>query len=183
MMPTTSSQTVGPYLHIGLSWDDGAFATAASDPAGFWIRGSVFDGNGEVVPDALIETWQADPDGRFNHPDDPRGAVEYAGFRGFGRSDTVSGEYAIFTRKPGQVPDLFDDTFQAPHLDVSIFARGVLKRIISRIYFEDESSNATDKVLLSIPAERRSTVIAKKSVDGYRLDFYLQGEQESVFFQ
>jgi protocatechuate 3,4-dioxygenase alpha subunit len=81
------------------------------------------------------------------------------------------------------VPDLIDDTFQAPHLDVSIFARGVLKRIISRIYFEDESSNSTDKVLLSIPAERRSTVIAKKSADGYRLNFYLQGEQESVFFQ
>ena len=183
MIPTTSSQTVGPYLHIGLSWDVGAFATAATDPQGFWIRGSILDGQGEVIPDALVETWQADPAGRFNHPDDPRGASRYPDFRGFGRSNTVSGEYAIFTRKPGQVPDLDDGSLQAPHLDVSIFARGVLKRIISRIYFEDESSNATDKVLLSIPAERRSTVIAKRSGDGYRLDFYLQGERESVFFQ
>jgi protocatechuate 3,4-dioxygenase alpha subunit len=183
MMPTTSSQTVGPYLHIGLSWDDGAFATAATDPAGFWIRGSIFDGQGEVIPDALVETWQSDPAGRFNHPDDPRGASQYPDFRGFGRSNTVSGQYAIFTRKPGQVPDLVDSSLQAPHLDVSIFARGVLKRIISRIYFEDELSNSTDSVLLSIPTERRSTLIAKKSADGYHLDFNLQGEHESVFFQ
>src|SRR5664279_2056123 len=97
---STPSQTVGPYLSIGLAWDDGAFVVDGGDADGFWIRGRVLDGAGDAAPDALVESWQADPDGRFDHPDDPRGAVARPGFRGFGRSLTGSGEYALWTVKP-----------------------------------------------------------------------------------
>ncbi len=116
---TTPSATVGPYLAIGLTWEDGPHAVAPDTPGAIWIRGTVFDGNGDAVPDAMVETWQADPDGRFDHPDDPRGAAAYPGFRGFGRSQTVDGgEYAICTLKPGRVPD-GEGGLQAPHIDVS----------------------------------------------------------------
>ena len=114
------------------------------------------------MTDALIETWQADPDGRFDHPDDPRGAATYPGFRGFGRSQTVDGgEYAICTLKPGRVPD-GDGGLQAPHVDVSVFARGILDRVVTRIYFADEAeANAEDAVLRSLPDDAaRQTLIA-----------------------
>jgi protocatechuate 3,4-dioxygenase alpha subunit len=181
---TTPSATVGPYLAIGLTWADGVYAVEPGTPGAFWLRGTVYDGDGEPVPDAMIETWQADPDGRFDHPDDPRGAVARPGFRGFGRSHTVDGgQYAVLTVKPGRLPD-GDGGLEAPHVDVSVFARGLLDRVVTRIYFADEAdANAEDAVLRGLPddAARRS-LIATPSEDGYRLDIHLQGDRETVFF-
>jgi protocatechuate 3,4-dioxygenase, alpha subunit len=181
---TTPSATVGPYLAIGLTWQDGPFAVAPETPGTIWLRGTVFDGNGDPVPDAMVETWQADPEGRFDHPDDPRGAVARPGFRGFGRSYTVDGgSYAVCTLKPGRVPD-GEGGRQAPHVDVSIFARGLLDRVVTRIYFADEpEANAEDVVLRSLSDDAaRQTLIATPTDDGYRLDIHLQGARETVFF-
>jgi protocatechuate 3,4-dioxygenase alpha subunit len=180
---TTPSSTVGPYLAIGLTWEDGAYVVAPETPGAIWIRGAVHDGNGDVVPDAMVETWQADPDGRFDHPDDPRGASAYPGFRGFGRAQTVTGEYEICTLKPGRLPD-GEGGLQAPHIDVSVFARGLLDRVVTRIYFADEAdANAEDVVLRALPDDNaRQTLIATPTDDGYRLDVHLQGDRETVFF-
>jgi protocatechuate 3,4-dioxygenase alpha subunit len=173
---------VGPYLAIGLTWPDGIWAAAEGTEGGFWIRGRVFDGNGDVVPDAMIETWQADPDGGFPSPEDPRGASSYPGFRGYARAQTITGEYEIFTVKPGRVPD-GEGGLQAPHIDVSLFARGILDRVVTRIYFADEvDANAEDVVLRGLTDDQRETLIASPSDDGYRIDFYLQGDRETVFF-
>jgi len=181
---TTPSATVGPYLAIGLTWPDGVWAAEEGTAGAFWIRGTVYDGAGDVVPDAMVETWQADPDGRFDTPEDPRGASAYPGFRGYARSSTVEppGEYAVFTLKPGRVPD-GGGGLQAPHIDVSVFARGILDRVVTRIYFADEAeANAEDVVLRGLPDDRRGTLIAEKTDDGYRLDIHLQGDDETVFF-
>jgi protocatechuate 3,4-dioxygenase alpha subunit len=178
----TPSQTVGPFLHIGLSWSDGPDVVPAGTPGAVTIAGRVLDGAGEPVPDGLVETWQADPDGRFAHPDDPRGKTA-EGFRGFGRCATdADGWYAIRTLKPGPLPTP-DGRTEAPHLDVSVFARGLLDRLVARIYFPDEPANEDDPVLASIgdPA-RRATLIAASTMDGYRFDIHLQGEHETVFF-
>jgi protocatechuate 3,4-dioxygenase, alpha subunit len=177
------SQTVGPYLAIGLLWPDGPDVVPEGTPGAIRVFGRLFDGDGEPVPDGLIETWQADPDGRFDHPDDPRGEVRRKGFRGFGRCPTgPDGEWEIRTLKPGPVP-ASDGALLAPHLDVSVFARGLLDRLVTRIYFGDEeNANAGDPVLAEVPAERRSTLIAEIADDGYRLDLRLQGESETVFF-
>jgi protocatechuate 3,4-dioxygenase, alpha subunit len=179
----TPSQTVGPYFSIGLTWEDGAFVVPEGTPGAFWIRGRVFDGNGEPVPDAMIETWQADPDGRYDHPDDPRGD-EAGDFRGFGRAGTdAEGRFGIHTVKPGPVPGPHGTT-QAPHVEVSVFARGLLNRVVTRIYFADEAElNAADPVLQSVPGDRRATLLAEPvPEDGYRFDVHLQGEGETVFF-
>ncbi|MEU6646475.1 protocatechuate 3,4-dioxygenase subunit alpha [Saccharomonospora sp. NPDC046836] len=169
---STPSQTVGPYLSIGLPWPDGPTVVEEGTPGAVWIRGVITDGAGARVPDAMIETWQADPDGRFDHPDDPRGARP--GFRGFGRCPTNDdGEYGILTLLPGALPG------EASHINVSVFARGLLHRVVTRIYFPD---NAADPVLASVPADRRGTLIATRTEDGYRFDVRLQGEGETVFF-
>jgi protocatechuate 3,4-dioxygenase alpha subunit len=182
-LPMTPSQTVGPYLHIALAWDDGPYAVPPDQPGGFWIRGHVYDGNGHPVTDALVETWQAQPDGGFEHPDDPRGVGESSGFRGFGRCPTgADGDWAILTVKPGVVP-AGSGLAQAPHLDVSVFARGLLDRVVTRIYFADElDGNQADAVLCALPEQRRTTLIAEPTSDGYRFDIRLQGEHETVFF-
>jgi len=181
-LPLSPSATVGPYLAIGLTWPDGAWAAADGTEGGFWIRGRVFDGAGDVVPDAMVETWQADPDGGFASPEDPRGAATYPGFRGYARSSTITGEFGVFTLKPGRVPD-GDGGLQAPHIDVSIFARGILDRVVTRIYFADEAeANAEDVVLRGLAEDQRATLVATPSDDGYRIDFYLQGDRETVFF-
>ncbi|OLZ58894.1 protocatechuate 3,4-dioxygenase subunit alpha [Amycolatopsis keratiniphila] len=180
MPETTPSQTVGPYLSIGLPWPDGPDVVPAGEPAAIRIHGRVLDGAGEPVPDAMIETWQADADGRFDHPDDPRGAVA-SGFRGFGRCPTdPNGDYEIRTIMPGSLPGPAGGT-QAPHIDVSVFARGLLHRVVTRIYFED-NDNSGDPVLASVPEARQGTLIATKAGDGYRFDIRLQGEGETVFF-
>jgi protocatechuate 3,4-dioxygenase alpha subunit len=178
----TPSATVGPYLAIGLTWPDGAWAVAEGTEGGFWIRGRVVDGAGDVVPDAMIETWQADPDGGFPSPDDPRGASSYPGFRGYARTPTITGEFGVFTLKPGRLPD-GEGGLQAPHIDVSVFARGLLDRVVTRIYFADEAdANAEDAVLLTVPEDRRQTLLATPTDDGYRFDIQLQGDRETVFF-
>ena len=189
----TPSQTVGPFLAIGLPWPDGPYVVPADTPGAIVIVGRVLDGAGEPLPDALVETWQADPDSRFNHPDDPRGPVPpaVAAFRGFGRSATdVHGNYRIVTLRPGPLPRP-DGGMQAPHIDVSVFARGLLDRVVTRIYFADAAeANAADPVLMSITDPgRRATLIAVaepvRTPGGpaeFRFDIRLQGEHETVFF-
>jgi protocatechuate 3,4-dioxygenase alpha subunit len=181
----TPSQTVGPFLSIGLRWRDGCHVVPDGTPGAVWLRGRVLDGTGEQVTDALVETWQADPAGRFDHPDDPRGpaAPTVPGFRGFGRSETTDGEYAVLTVKPGRVPD-GDGGMQAPHVNVSVFARGLFDRVVTRLYFADEQeANAQDPVLRSLTEDRRQTLLAVPAEDGYRLDIVLQGPDETVFFR
>ena len=177
----TPSQTVGPFFSIGLTWEDGAFVVPEGTGGALWIRGRVTDGDGEPVPDAVIETWQADPDGRYNHPDDPRG--DGGDFRGFARAATdKDGRFAIHTVKPGAVPGAGGAT-QAPHLAMSVFARGLLNRVVTRVYFADEADlNASDPVLRDLPDARRATLLAEPAGDGYRFDVRLQGEDETVFF-
>ena len=150
----TPSQTVGPFLHLILPWPDGPDVVPPDTAGRIVISGRVFDGDGNGLADALVETWQADPDGHFAHPDDPRGSVAsaVAGFRGFGRSATgPDGGYAIATVKPGALP-AGNAGIEAPHLDVSVFARGLLDRVVTRIYFGDETAaNAVDPVLATLP--------------------------------
>ncbi len=167
----TPSQTIGPYLGIGLPWPDGPDVVPAGTPGAVWIRGTVYDGAGAVVPDALVETWQADPGGRFGGP-----------FRGFGRCATDDdGRYAIRTRRPGPVPAP-DGGPQAPHIDVSVFARGLLNRVVTRIYFAGDPANDTDPVLRSVPLGRRATLLATPEGGDHRFDIHLQGLDETVFF-
>jgi protocatechuate 3,4-dioxygenase alpha subunit len=173
---STPSQTVGPFLAIVLPWPDGPYVVPAGTPGAVWIAGRVTDGAGEPVPDALVETWQADAEGRFDHPDDPRGAVASA-CRGFGRCPTdAAGEYRILTVKPGALPG------QAPHLDVSVFARGLLHRLVTRLYFPDEANEA-DPVLSTVDAADRALLVAVPGPDGMlRFDIRLQGDAETPFF-
>jgi protocatechuate 3,4-dioxygenase alpha subunit len=185
-LPLTSSQTAGPYLTIGCTWPDGEDVVPGDTPGAFRIVGRLLDGAGEPVSDGLVETWQADPAGRFDHPDDPRGRADAGvpGFRGFGRSCTdAEGGWGVLTVLPGSVPAA-DGTPQAPHLDVSVLARGLLDRVITRIYFpEDGEALARDPVLRSVPEHRRSTLVAQATGDGgYRFDIHLQGDDETVFF-
>jgi protocatechuate 3,4-dioxygenase, alpha subunit len=176
----TPSQTVGPFLAIGLPWPDGPFAVPEGTPGAILIAGRVLDGAGDPVTDALVETWQADPEGLFDHPDDPRGrvAAPVAGFRGFGRCATdAAGEYRIVTLRPGPLPGP-DGGFEAPHLDVSVFARGLLDRVVTRIYFPDEAqANAADPLLAAIDdPRRRATLIASTRPAGQAGDARWDGD-------
>ncbi len=169
----TPSQTVGPFLHLVLAWPDGPEVVPEGTPGGWWVRGEVTDGAGQPVVDALVETWQADPEGRYDAP----------GFRGFGRCPTdAEGRWGIYTVKPGHVAG-FDGRLQAPHLAVSVFARGLLDRVVTRIYFADEAAaNTDDPVLALVDAASRPTLIAVSTGAGYRFDIRLQGDDETVFF-
>ena len=187
-LPLTPSQTTGPFLAIGLPWVDGPYVVPEGTPGTITIGGRVLDGAGEPVTDAIVETWQADPDGRFAHPDDPRGPLcPAAGFRGFGRCPTdAAGRYRLLTLRPGRLPSA-DGGWEAPHLDVSVFARGLLDRVVTRIYFPDEqAANLADPVLAAIAdPDRRTTLIAaaEPGPQGqFRFDIRLQGERETVFF-
>ncbi|MFT3864234.1 MAG: protocatechuate 3,4-dioxygenase subunit alpha [Solirubrobacterales bacterium] len=183
-LPPTPSQTVGPFYSFGLEWEDGEFAVPEGTEGAIRVSGRLLDGAGDTIPDGLIETWQADPEGRFAHPDDPRGAVEWEGFRGFARTPTDGeGNWSILTLKPGPIPGP-GGVLQAPHLAVSVFARGLLARLVTRIYFGDEeAANAADLVLGSLGSEEeRATLIAAPVEGGYRLDIHLQGPDETVFF-
>ncbi|GAA1395253.1 protocatechuate 3,4-dioxygenase subunit alpha [Pseudonocardia kongjuensis] len=181
----TPSQTVGPYLSIGLPWPDGPDVVPAGTPGAITIHGTVTDGNGATIADAMVETWQADPAGRFDHPDDPRGAVSPAEsghpeFRAFGRAPTDDdGHWSIRTLLPGALPG------QAPHIDVSVFARGLLDRVVTRVYFPDfAEANAADPLLAAVPEDRRHTLIAVPDGEGrYRFDVRLRGADETVFLQ
>lgn len=180
----TPSQTIGPFFAYSLTpraYGGAELATervAGEGVAGERIRieGTIFDGDGALVGDAMLETWQADAEGRFH-------AAGNAGFTGFGRFETAAdGTYFIETIRPGALPGP-NGTKQAPHLTILIFARGLLIQLATRIYFDDEAGNAHDPVLALVPAERRSTLIAKRGAGGvFRFDIRLQGEGETVFF-
>jgi protocatechuate 3,4-dioxygenase alpha subunit len=186
-LPVTPSQTVGPFLHIGLDWLNVA-DLAGPDVSGdrITIEGRVLDADGSPVPDALIEIWQADAQGQY-----PRGnarAEESAGasFEGFGRVPTDDdGTFRFSTIKPGRVPAP-DGTLQAPHIVVTIFMRGLLRHLVSRIYFPGEAANAEDMVLKLVPAERQRTLIARRAEAGESIltwNVVLQGVDETVFFE
>ncbi|MBP2471690.1 protocatechuate 3,4-dioxygenase alpha subunit [Crossiella equi] len=174
---STPSQTVGPYLSLGLFWPDGPDVVPEGTPGALWLSGTVYDGAGQPVPDAVIETWQADPDGHFDHPADPARRAT-PGFRAFGRSCTdADGHYGIRTLLPGAIEG------QAPHVNVSVLARGLLHRVVTRIYFPEHArAHRDDPVWQSVPPERRATLLAERTADGYRFDVRLQGGQETVFF-
>jgi protocatechuate 3,4-dioxygenase alpha subunit len=180
----TPSQTSGPYLSIGLLRE--LVTPLAVDPAdarAIVISGLLLDGAGEPVPDGMVEIWQANAAGRYAHPADTREEVPLEeGFRGFARSGTVDGgRFELVTVKPGQVP-WPGGGLQAPHLEVGVFARGLLKRLATRMYFPDEvEANAADPLLSGLPPHRRETLIAREDGGGLRFDIVLQGPGETVF--
>ena len=180
----TPSQTVGPYLHLGLT-DARSILRVAGDGAKgerVWLTFRVLDGEGVPVPDAMIEVWQADSEGNYAHHD---AAEENAAFRGFGRLATEEdGSCTFETIKPGCVPGPGEAT-QAPHINVSILGRGILKRLSTRLYFGGEPANATDPVLALVPGNRRATLLARPDParsDNWILDVHLRGKSETVFF-
>ena len=180
----TPSQTVGPFFNIGLPGERPPGPAGPESAGALRIAGVVYDGRGEPVPDALIEIWQANRAGRYAHPEDDRVALPLEdGFRGFGRAETDEhGAFGFYTVKPGPVPAA-DGAMQAPHIAVSVFARGLLKRLATRIYFPDEDeANAADPVLSAVEAGRRATLIAREDGDQLRFDIRLQGDGETVFF-
>ena len=181
----TASQTVGPFFNIGLPDDARSELVSPSDPDAVRLGGVVLDGAGEPVVDALIEIWQANRAGRYAHPEDTREELPLEeGFRGFGRCATDrDGTYGFVTVKPGSVPAP-DGGMQAPHIAMSVFARGLLKRVTTRVYFPDETeANEADPVLRSIedPPER-STLVAKAEDGRLRFDIHLQGDRQTAFF-
>jgi protocatechuate 3,4-dioxygenase, alpha subunit len=186
----TTSQTVGPYLHIGLEpryVADIAFDGRATAPR-IVVEGSVFDGDGAPMPDGMIEIWQADAKGRYAHPHDAASGHHDAtrSASGFGRMPTAAdGSFRFTTVKPGRVAAP-DGSRQAPHLVVAVFARGLLKHLSTRLYFGDEAdANAADFVLATVPATRRASLIAAPDGAGlYRWSVRLQADadRETVFF-
>lgn len=184
-MPGQSpSQTVGPFFHDAL-FTGGDHVLLGPDFEGSQIvlRGTVYDGDGEPVPDALVEIWQADGQGVFSHPRDPNRAEADPNFRGFGRSATVDrGRFQFLTVKPGVSPNQ-----AAPFITFRIFARGLLVHAVGRIYFADEADkNAEDEVFRAVPVARRHTLMATRDESApmatYRFDIHLQGDAETVFF-
>lgn len=185
----TPSQTVGPYFAYGLtarqynyphtSIADGSMAGEDVEGERIRVEGRVLDGDGMPIPDAMIEIWQADSQGRFAHPADPRNSN--AGFTGFGRFGTGTdpkNRFIFDTIKPGSVT-----SGEAPHLNVIVFMRGLLTHVYTRIYFADEdAANAVDPVLSSVPEDRRGTLVAARHGNTYRLDIRMQGDDETVFF-
>ena len=180
----SGNQTVGPYLHIGLEW------LTTRDIAGRGIKGErvaiagrLIDGDGVGVNDGLIEIWQANAAGKYAHPEDTQKKPLEKGWRGFGRIPTdAKGGFRFTTIKPGRVPAP-DGGLQAPHLVVSVFMRGMLKHLATRIYFPDEAAaNAEDPVLKLVPAARRATLIPKPKGKDLEWNIVLQGKNETVFF-
>lgn len=193
MSTITPSQTVGPFFAYGLTptgryaWNDvvdNDLITPELVESRIRIEGALYDGDGAPVPDGMVEIWQADGRGRFPKGPDSHGSLSNTTFRGFGRCATgPDGEFAFSTIKPGSIEGPGDGR-QAPHILVVVFARGMLVHVFTRIYFDDELTNAIDPVLQLVPVERRATLIAKRQADTaiYRFDIYLQGDRETVFF-
>lgn len=183
----TPSQTAGPFFHYALTPEQSGYRfrslaqprLADATVAGERIKvvGRVIDGQGQPMSDALLELWQADSAGRYTHPADPRSSN--AAFKGFGRTATDGeGRYEFETIKPGAIGD-----GQAPHITIVMFTRGGQNHLYTRLYFADEGeANNRDRVLASVPAERRSTLIAERESGGYRFDIRVQGDRETVFF-
>ena len=186
---TTPSQTIGPFHRIMVPWEGGAELVAPDDPNAIRIEGRILDGAGQPVDDSVVEIWQANVHGRYAHAEDTREVPLVASFDGFGRAITdADGRFTIVTVKPGDVPGPWESV-QAPHISLSVFARGLLKQLATRLYFSDEAAaNGKDPVLLSIEdTERRETLIAvRREGEGtppvYDFDIHLQGEHETVFF-
>lgn len=197
---TTPSQTVGPFFSIGFAWLERTDLNGPSDEGSrVKIRGQVIDGAGEPVPDALLEIWQADAEGRYAHPEDAADRMTANHFFGFGRVPVnQNGEFQFTTIKPGCVPAASGKP-QAPHLVVSVFMRGLLRRLVTRVYFPGEPANESDPVLASVPASRRHTLIAlvdnscgcaehrcdqmnAANTETLLWDVHLQGDNETVFF-
>jgi protocatechuate 3,4-dioxygenase alpha subunit len=180
----TASQTVGPYLHIGLTDRHSVGSIAGDRTVGqrIRLRCRVFDSKGQPVPDAMLELWQADAEGHYSHRDDPR---PNPGFGGFGRLATnTEGACTFETIRPGRVAAP-DGRLQAPHINVSVFARGLLKRLATRIYFEQEPANETDPILSLVPKARRLTLMAQQDPRDpatWHFEVRLRGEGETVFF-
>jgi protocatechuate 3,4-dioxygenase alpha subunit len=189
----TPSQTAGPYfafaLTPGTTYAYSALAgsdLATGDTVGEVIEivGRVIDGEGAPITDAMVEIWQADGAGRYPSRDNRANTS----FKGFGRAATDGqGGFSFQTVKPGAVPGP-DGRTQAPHIDVGVFARGVVRRLFTRIYFEDEPTNNSDPILALVPADRRATLIARRrsgpnDSPRYELDIRIQGENETVFFE
>jgi protocatechuate 3,4-dioxygenase, alpha subunit len=185
LLGVTPSQTVGPYFTMTLGGHN-VLVTAKTSGAHIRVEGRVFDGDGDVVEDALIEIWQANALGRYHHPADQWIGTDLDdGFLGFGQAETdyTTGLYWFETIKPGPVPDP-EGEMQAPHLGMIVQARGTLNPYFTRMYFPDEEvANEHDLILRMVPEVRRSTLIAEwVAVDQYRFDIRLQGTGETVFF-
>lgn len=183
-LPLTPPQTVGPFFADSLLRDDSRIVAAQRPGDRIRIEGRVVDGDGGPVPDAVVEIWHADADGRYHHPGDREPDV--ASVVGWGRSGTADGGYWFATVKPGRVRGP-DATMQAPHLVMQVFARGLLDGLITRVYFADEvEANQADAVLAAVPAHRRQTLFARPGAQAdprtYRFDIVLQGDGETVFF-
>jgi protocatechuate 3,4-dioxygenase alpha subunit len=184
-MYMTGSQTVGPFLHIGLAdlYCDKLVTEQTNDS--ITIAGQMLDGDGNPIPDGMLEIWQADAHGVYPDPQDGRTAMP--GFRGFGRVATdKDGRFAFATIKPGSVPGP-NGAEQAPHLMISVFMRGLIKRLATRLYFPGNTANDADPVLQLVPAERRATLIAREiNAGSYEWDVIIQagqhGRAETVFF-
>lgn len=180
----TGNQTVGPYLHIGLDWlVTRNIAGAGVSGERVAIQGRLLDGDGVGVSDGLIEIWQANSHGKYAHPEDKQKKPLERGFRGFGRVPTdAKGAFRFSTIKPGSVPGPGGKQ-QAPHLVVSVFMRGLLKHLATRIYFPGEPGNERDPILKLVPTARRSTLVARRKNRGVvEWNVILQGKGETVFF-
>lgn len=180
----TPSQTVGPFFHLGLTHGEsvGRIAGEAVSGEHIRLRFRVLDGDGSPVPDAMIELWQADSEGHYCHPEDPR---PNSAFLGYGRLPTDEhGTCTFETIKPGSIAAP-DGHTQAPHVNVSVFARGLLKRLATRIYFAQERLNNEDPILALVPENRRQTLVAKRDEsepDLWNFAVRLRGQDETVFF-
>jgi protocatechuate 3,4-dioxygenase, alpha subunit len=185
-LSSTTSQTVGPFFRVGLDRLNCAdLAGPETSGQRVVIEGRVLDGDGAPVPDAVIEIWQANALGKYDHPEDQQNKSTEPGFKGYGRVATDDqGRFCFRTIKPGPVPGP-EGTLQAPHLAVSVFMRGLLKRLVTRVYFAGDHEHAKDPILLRVDAERRATLIARPSPGNDKTlhwDIILQGAEETVFF-
>jgi protocatechuate 3,4-dioxygenase alpha subunit len=172
----TPGQTVGPFYGYALPYDGGNELVPPGHPGALRLHGRVLDGHGDPVPDALLEIWQADPAGVV--PQRP-GSLHRDGFTftGWGRASTdQTGTYSFTTVRPGATAD-----GSAPFFAMTVFARGLLNRLFTRVYLPDHPALATDRLLTSLPAERRNTLVATPVTDGLLFDVRLQGEDETVF--
>jgi protocatechuate 3,4-dioxygenase alpha subunit len=183
----TGSQTVGPFFHRGLVYGDNPARLTDADAQGEHIRLAirVLDAEGAAVPDAMVELWQADANGKYNHPDDPQDKIPDPAFRGYGRLPSDKDGRIVFeTVRPGRVPGI-NGALQAPHINVHIFSRGVLRHVSTRIYFAGDPANADDAILRLVPTARRDTLLARRDEHppgAWSIDFHLCGERETVFF-
>ncbi len=183
----TPSQTVGPFFHLGCTEHSsvGSLITPATKGERIHLVCRVFDGEGQTVSDAMIEIWQANAEGRYAHPEDTQSVPLDPNFNGFGRLATDEHGVCVFeTIKPGRVPGN-DGAVQAPHINVSIFARGILLRLATRAYFAGDPANAEDPVLALAPADRRFTLLAHPDAAGnsrWLFEIHLCGANETVFF-